>query len=63
MLAAGEMGSLMKDPLSMKWLRAISPVIGGEFEPDGGDGLAVPVVRLEVVGNSDTETSNGKLFG
>jgi hypothetical protein len=45
-----------------------SPVIGrggggGGFEPDVGDGLAVPAVRLEVFSNSDAETSNGELFG
>jgi hypothetical protein len=58
LLAAMEMGSLMKDPLSMRRLQAILML-----SPDGGDGLAVPAVHLEVFGNSDAETSNLKLFG
>jgi hypothetical protein len=49
---------MVKDPLSMKWLQAILML-----SPDGGDGLAVPAVRLEVFVNTDAETSNGELFG
>jgi hypothetical protein len=58
LLAATEMDSLMKDPLSMKWLQAILML-----SPDGGDGLAVPAVHFEVFVSSDAETSNGELFG